>query len=210
MVGSGEVGSGTDRIRVVLAEDHPIVMIGLRTVVTAQADMELVAEAATADEVLALTHRLRPDLVVLPLRLEGELKGVEICREIKSSGSARVVVYTSYNSGEDAAACMLSGADSFVHKGEEPARLLETMRATAAGRRVWLLGGEARGEPGRMQQLVDSSGLTRREQDVLALMLQRRTNAEVAQELYLGLPTVKTHVSAILRKLGLRSRQELF
>jgi two-component system, NarL family, response regulator DevR len=89
-------------------------------------------------------------------------------------------------------------------------RLLETMRATAAGRRVWLLGGEPRDESGRLQRLVESSGLTRREQEVLGLVLQRRTNAEIAQELFLGLPTVKTHVSSILRKLGLRSRQELF
>ncbi|MGH3586173.1 MAG: response regulator [Pseudonocardia sp.] len=203
-------GGDTARIRVVLVEDHPIVLLGLRTVVSAQPDMELVAEAGTAEEVLALTRRLHPDLVVLPLRLEGELKGVEICREIKSAGSSRVLIYTSYNSGEDAAASLLSGADSFVHKGEESARLLATMRATAAGRRVWLLGGESRDESGHVQRLVESSGLTRRERDVLGLMLQRHTNAEIAQELFLGLPTVKTHVSSILRKLGLRSRQDLF
>ncbi|WP_219413380.1 response regulator [Pseudonocardia nigra] len=206
----GNAGGDTARIRVVLAEDHPIVLVGLHTVVSSQPDLELVGEAATADEVLALTRERRPDVVVLPLRLEGELKGVEICREIKSSGAAQVLIYTSYNSGEDAAACLLSGADSFVHKGEDPVRLLETIRATAAGRRVWLLGGETRDESSRVQRLVESSGLTRREQEVLGLVLQRRTNAEIAQELFLGLPTVKTHVSSILRKLGLRSRQELF
>jgi NarL family two-component system response regulator LiaR len=207
---SGNEGGGTARIRVVLVEDHPIVLLGLRTVVSGQPDMELVAEAETAEEVLSLTHRLRPDLVVLPLRLEGELKGVELCREIKSSGAARVLIYTSYNSGEDAAACLLSGADSFVYKGENAVRLLETMRAKAAGRRVWLLGGEPRDESGHVQRLVESSGLTRREQEVLGLVLQRRTNAEIAQQLFLGLPTIKTHFSSILRKLGLRRRQELF
>jgi two-component system, NarL family, response regulator DevR len=207
---SGNYGGGSAPIRVMLVEDHPIVLLGLRTVVSTQPDMQLVAEAQTAEEVLSLTRGLRPDLVVLPLRLEGEPKGVEICREIKSTGPARVLIYTSYNSGDDAAACLLSGADSFVYKGEDPARLLETMRATARGRRVWLLGGESRDESGRVKRLVESSGLTRREREVLGLVLQRRTNAEIAQELFLGLPTVKTHVSNILRKLGLRRRQELF
>jgi two-component system, NarL family, response regulator DevR len=206
----GNTRDDAHRIRVLLVEDHPIVLLGLRTVVTAQPDMELVGEAGTATEVMALTNELHPDLVVLPLRLEGELKGVELCREIKSAVRTRVLIYTSYNSGEDAAACLLSGADSFVYKGEDSGRLLDTMRATAAGRRVWLLGGEHTDQSDRMRQLVASSGLTRREQEVLGFMLQRFTNGQIANELFVELPTVKTHVSSILRKLGLRSRQELF
>lgn len=201
---------GTDRIRVVLVEDHPIVLLGLRTVVAAQTDMEVAGEAVTATEVMASIAELEPDLVVLPLRLEGELKGVELCREITSYGRTRVLIYTAYNSGEDAAACLLSGADSFVYKGENSGRLLDTMRATAGGRRVWLLGEENTEQSDRMRQLMASSGLTRREQEVLGFMLQRFTNAQIANELYVELPTVKTHVSAILRKLGLRSRKELF
>jgi two-component system, NarL family, response regulator DevR len=204
------VGGNSKVIRVLLAEDHPIVLLGLRTVVTAQPDMRLVAEAETAAAVLELTTRLHPDLVVLPLRLEGELKGVELCREIKSAGSARVLIYTSFNSGQDVSACMLSGADSFVHKGEDSARLLATIRATAAGRRVWLPGGQHKDRSDRVRRLLESSGLTRREQEVLGFMLQRCTNAQIAHELFVELPTVKTHVSSVLRKLGLRSRQELF
>lgn len=204
----GDDGGGS--IRVLLVEDHPIVMVGLRTVITAQPDMRLVGEAATAGEALALTQWSRPDVVILPLRLEGEFKGVELCREVKSHGTSRVLVYTSYNSGEDAAACLLSGADSFVYKGEDSARLLTTIRATAGGRRVWLLGGENRAQSDRMRRLVESSGLTPREQEVLGLVLQRYTNAQIARALFVELPTVKTHVSSILRKLGLRSRQELF
>lgn len=206
----GDTRGDTDRVRVLLVEDHPIVLLGLRTVVTAQPDLEVVGEAGTAAEVMASTGELHPDLVVLPLRLEGELKGVELCREIKSACHARVLIYTSYNSGEDAAACLLSGADSFVYKGENSGRLLNSMRATATGRRVWLLGGENTEQSDRMRQLVAASGLTRREQEVLGFMLQRFTNAQIANELFVELPTVKTHVSAILRKLGLRSRQELF
>lgn len=203
-------GTGTGNISVLLVEDHPIALLGLRTVVAAQPDMDVVAEARTAGEALMLTGELQPDLVVLPVRLEEELKGVELCREIKSSWPVRVLIYTSYNSGKDASACMLSGADSFVYKGEESSRLLDTVRATARGQRVWILGGEPKEQSDRMRDLVDSAGFTRREQEVLGFMLQRFTNAQIAHELFIALPTVKTHVSSILRKLGMRSRQELF
>jgi DNA-binding NarL/FixJ family response regulator len=102
---------------------------------------QTVGEAESAEHSISMLEEYRPDLVILPLRLEGELKGVELCREVKSSShSPRVLIYTSYNTREDASSSFLSGADSFVHKGEDTGRLLDTIRATAEGRRVWLLG----------------------------------------------------------------------
>lgn len=196
--------------RILLVEDHPVMLLGLRAVVTAQDDLELVGEADSSALALDLAVEVQPDLVVLPLRLGGEFTGVELCREIKSSMLARVLVYTSYNAAEDVSGCLLSGADSFVYKGEESVHLLETIRSTAAGRRIWLLGGEPRGHSEDMRALADSSGLTRREQEVLGFMLQRFTNAQIANELVVELTTVKTHVRSILRKLGLRNRRELF
>lgn len=198
-------------IRILLVEDHPVVRLGLRTVVDAQSDMEVVGEADSAAEALAATRDLTPDLVILPLRLDGELRGIELCRELKSTDPApRVLIYTSYNSAEDASASFLSGADSFVHKREDSARLLDTIRTTADGRRTWLLGAETSDESDRLRAAVERSGLTEREREVLGFMLQRFTNAEIAKELFIELPTVKTHVSNILAKLGVRSRQELF
>ena len=198
-------------IRILLVEDHPIARLGLKTVIDAQDDMEVVAEAESAVTAVAASNDLAPDLVILPLRIEGELRGIELCRELKSSSpTPRVLIYTSYNSVEDASASFLSGADSFVHKKEDSARLLDTIRTTAEGRRTWLLGAETHDESNRLQKAVERSGLTQREREVLGFMLQRFTNAEIANELFIELPTVKTHVSNILAKLGLQSRQDLF
>src|SRR5699024_5265872 len=97
----------------------------------------------------------------------------------------RVLIYTSYNSSEDASASFLSGADSFVHKGEESARLLDTIRSTGAGRRTWLLGAETQEQSARLAEAVDRSGLTHREREVLGFMLQHLTNAQIAHELFI-------------------------
>lgn len=198
-------------IRILLIEDHPVVRLGLKTAISAQPDMQVVGEAASAEQALAHLKEWAPMLVILPLRLEGELKGVELCREVKSSKDApQVLIYTSYNSREDASTSFLSGADSFVHKGEETGNLLESIRATSTGHRVWLLGIETNDQMENLAKSVETSGLTRRENEVLGFMLQRFTNAQIANELFIELPTVKTHVSGILNKLGLRNRQELF
>lgn len=198
-------------IRILVVEDHPVVRLGLKTVIEAQADMEVVGEVESTHDAVAYGRDLTPDLVILPLRLEGELRGIELCRELKTLAPApRVLIYTSYNSAEDASASFLSGADSFVHKQEDSARLLATIRSTVEGRRTWLLGAETRDESDRLQQAVERSGLTQREREVLGFMLQRFSNAEIANELFIELPTVKTHVSSILAKLGVQSRQDLF
>jgi len=198
-------------VRVLVVEDHPVVSLGLRTVIDAQPDMKVVGDATSVETALRAARDLEPDLVILPLRLEGEPLGIELCRELKTGKpSPRVLIYTSYNSMDDASASFLSGADSFVHKKEDSGRLLETIRSTMAGRRTWLLGVEHADESTRLQDAVERSGLTQREREVLGFMLQRFSNAEIASELFVELPTVKTHVSNILAKLGLRSRNDLF
>lgn len=205
----GEAGGRI--ITILLVEDHAIVRLGLRTVLGAQNDMRIVAEAHTMPQTLAAVAATKPDLVILPLRLGGDLVGVELCREIKSGLNApRVMIYTSYNSPEDASSSYLSGADSFLHKGERTSRLLETVRATATGKKVWIVGSENTEQIQRLERSVATSKITTREREILGFMLQRFTNAEIANELFIEVPTVKTHVSSILAKLGIRSRQELF
>jgi NarL family two-component system response regulator LiaR len=199
------------QVRIVLVEDHPIVRLGLKTVLDAQPDMAVVGEAQTPAEAVEITASLRPDLAILALRLQGELCGVEVCREIKNlPDTPAVLIYSAFNSNEAIASCFLSDADGFVYKGAESGRLLSSIRDTYAGRRAWVSGVESKEHSAQLRRAVEESGLTPKEREVLGFMLQRFTNSQIAGELYIELPTVKTHVSSILRKLGLSSRQELF
>jgi two-component system response regulator DevR len=196
-------------LRIMLVEDHPIVRLGLKTIIDAQPDMTVISEAETVADGVRLATTGDPDLVILALRLQGELRGIELCREIKNLPRApTVLVYSSFNSSKDLSSSFLSGADGFVHKGTASERLLSSVRAAHAGKRPWVSGVEAKGQSARLP--VEESSLTPREQEVLGFMLQHFTNSEIAKELYVELPTIKTHVSSILRKLGLSSRRELF
>jgi DNA-binding NarL/FixJ family response regulator len=196
---------------ILLVEDHPIVRLGLRTILDAQNDMHIIGEVSTDTQALAAIASERPDLVIMPLRLAGELKGVELCREIKSSEySPHVLIYTSYNSREDAASSYLSGADSFLFKGEQTSRLLDTIRTIVSGKKVWIVDWENAEQIEHLEHKVATSKITSREREILGFMLQRFTNAEIANELFIEVPTVKTHVSSILQKLGIRRRRELF
>lgn len=198
-------------IRILLVEDHPVVRLGLRTVVEAQPDMAVVGESETVAEALAAAETDNPDMVILALRLEGELGGIELCRDIKNLDVAPIVlVYSSFNSSEDISASFLAGADGFIYKGAEPGRLLSGIRDLDRGRAVWVSGVETDEQSVQLQRAVEASGLTRREREVLGFMLQHFTNSQIADELVVELTTVKTHVSSVLRKLGMQSRRELF
>lgn len=198
-------------VRILLVEDHPIVRLGLATLLNAQNDLTVVAETEGVIDALEAIDTHRPGLVILPLRLGGAPAGLELCREITSLDRApQVFMYTSFSSANDATMAFLSGADSFLTKDHPERRLLETIRATARGRKVWDTTVDTSASALRLGETLQESGLTSREQEVLGFMLQRYTNAEIARELFISLPTVKTHAAHILRKLGLGTRKELF
>ena len=197
-------------MRILLVEDHPTLRFGLKLLLGSAGSFEVVGEVENAADAVRLAHDLRPDLVILDLRL-GEGSGIEACREIKALPDApRVLVFTAHTSAEDVAGAVLAGADSYLHKGTEGPKLLEAVERTHAGGRVWLMPAENKEEAEiRLKKNSDKARLTPREKEVLALILKRRTNAEIAEELYISLYTAKNHVSSILRKLGLKSRREL-
>ncbi|MCA1715526.1 MAG: response regulator transcription factor [Actinobacteria bacterium] len=196
-------------MRILLVDDHPTVLFGLRHLL-GSAGFEVAGEAGNAAEAVRLAEELHPDLVLLDLRLGGD-SGIEACREMKALMHApRVLVFTAHASVEDVAGATLAGADGYLHKGVAGEELLDAIRRTHAGGRVWLLPAENEEEAAtRIQEASDEARLTPKEKEVFALVLKRRTNAEIAGELYISLYTVKNHVSSILRKLGLKSRREI-
>jgi two-component system response regulator DevR len=199
-------------MKVLVVEDHPITRLGIRSVLELERDVDSVSEAGTVEEAMTLLSGIEPELVILDLRLGGADLGIDLCREIKARNNPpRVLVYTAYDSPEAISRSLLAGADSYVHKGVEYSQLSRAVRQTIEGQKVWLL--EERQEKTRSalsHSDVEQAHLTTREREVLALLLRRRTNEEISRELFISLQTTKNHVSSILRKLGLRSRRELF
>ncbi len=197
-------------MKVLLVDDHPAMRYGVRYLLDAAEGMEVVGEAATSAEAVRLARELRPDLVLLDLRLEGEDSGIEACREIKGGPNAPLVVlFTAHTGAEDVAAAVLAGADGYLDKGIGAESLAEALRRVEGGEKVWLLTTANEEARSRVEGVADEARLTPKEREVLALMLRRYTNAEIASELYISLYTAKNHVSSILRKLGLKSRRDL-
>lgn len=193
-----------------MVDDHPPIRLAIKTVLGTEKDLRIVGEAEDAEEALQLAKELEPDLVILDLRLRGEHSGLELCREIKSlSDPPYVMLYTAYNSPQEIASCRLSGADSYVHKSEDAALLLDIIKSIRAGKERWVLGIEMEEVRIQLQTAREQGILTDREMEVYGLLLQRRTNPEIARELSVSPETVKTHVTNVLHKLEYGSRYEL-
>ena len=189
------------RIGVMLVDDHAIVRQGLRTVIDAQHDMQVVAETAGAEDVVALFERSHPDIVVMDLRLRNE-SGVEIIRALRSKiASSRVVVLSAYSSEEHVFRAVAAGAQGYVVKSDDPSHLVLALRAVHKGHRY--LSPEA---SARLADRVQRSALTRREQEVLVLLVRGGRNRAIAAALGIAEETVKGHVKTILSKLEVRDR----
>jgi DNA-binding NarL/FixJ family response regulator len=201
-------------IRVLLADDQALVRSGFRMILDAKADLEVVGEAAEGAEAVALVAELQPDVVLMDVRMPN-VDGLEATRRIVAAGSpARVIVLTTYDVDDYVYAALRAGASGFMLKDVRPAELADAVRVVAGGDALLapsvtrrLLDRFADALPGPdASPPADLGELTEREVEVLRLVALALSNAEIAARLFLTEATVKTHVSSILRKLGLRDR----
>jgi DNA-binding NarL/FixJ family response regulator len=204
-------------IRVLVADDQEIVRTGLKMILDAQPDIEVVGEAADGSEAVALARSLRPDVCLFDVRMP-ELDGIEATRQLAGpdvEDPLAIVVITTFDLDEYVHGALKAGARGFLLKDAGPELLAQAIRSAANG--------DALIAPSVTVRLLaafsDASAaappaqpnepLTGREEEVLVRVARGRTNAEIADELYISLSTTKTHLASLMNKLGARNRVEL-
>ncbi|WP_348789458.1 response regulator transcription factor [Leifsonia sp. NPDC080035] len=192
-------------IRIILADDHPVVREGIRGMLSAYDGIDVVGQAASGPEAVGLVASLRPDLVLMDLRMPGG-DGVEATRAIAAQHpGTRVVVLTTYETDQDILRAIEAGASGYLLKDIAPEELARSVRAAAAGETV-LATSAASALLGRVQGRQSAPALSPRELKVLGLAADGRTNAAIGAELFLGEATVKTYLSRAYEKLGVSDR----
>jgi DNA-binding NarL/FixJ family response regulator len=200
-------------IRVLIADDQQLVRAGFTMILDAEADVDVVGEASDGREAVSEVRRLRPDVVLMDIRMP-ELDGIEATRQLAGSEDApRILILTTFDLDEYVYEALRAGASGFLLKDTPPEQLVEAIRVVA--------GGDALLSPSVTKRVIEEfvarkrpaqskprglDELTAREHEVLTLVARGLSNAEIARELWVSETTVKTHVARMLMKLGLRDR----
>lgn len=200
---------------ILIVDDDPLVRMGLKAILDTEPDMSVVGEAGDGVEAIRMVDELRPDVVIMDIRMPN-LDGLAATRQITSAGDEgpRVLVLTTFEIDEYVYEALQAGATGFVLKRVPPTELIEAVRVVASGESLVF--------PVATRRLVERfvaprpspeyrralELLTEREEDVLRLLARGRSNREIADELYVGLETVKSHVGAVLMKLGAGNRTQ--
>lgn len=216
----------SDRIRLAIVDDDPLVRAGLSMILGGAPDIEVVAEGCDGDEALGLVREHRPAVLLMDIRMP-RLDGIEAAaRVLAEPEPPQVIMLTTFDADDMVVRALRSGASGFLLKDTPPARLVESIRSVAAGEPILsptvtaTLISRVAAEPGTAASNKDSTDrkamalkrladLTEREREVAVAVGQGLSNQEIADELYMGVPTVKAHVSRILTKLGAENRVQI-
>jgi DNA-binding NarL/FixJ family response regulator len=202
-----------DRVRVLIADDHPLFREGMRGRLDRVADVAVVGEAASGDEAVELAHRLDPHVILMDIKMPG-LNGIEATREIQqASPQIGVLVLTMFEDDDSVFAAMLAGAKGYLLKDSGGEGVVHAIRAVASGEAVF--------GPGVAERIIGFFSapraaaprrafpeLTEREEEVLSLVAQGKSNQQIARQLFVSLKTVRNHVSNILLKLQVADRAQ--
>ena len=202
-------------VRVVLADDQPLVRAGLRVLVADHPDLEIVGEAGTGAEAVRIAGDAGPDVVVMDIRMPG-MDGIEATRIITADpGAPRVLILTTFDDDDYVYGALRAGASGFLVKDMALEDILAAIRVVAAGDALIAPGvtrrliAEFAGRPDPAPPRRTVAGITAREEEVLTLVGRGMSNGEIAEQLYISVATAKAHVARLFTKLGARDRVQL-
>ena len=192
-------------IRILVADDHPVVRDGIRSMLSGVPDFEVVGEAASGPEAVARVRETDPDVVVMDLRMPGG-GGVDAVRALRAAGArARVLVLTTYDTDSETVAAIEAGATGYLLKDTPAERLFDAVRSTAAGETVLSPAVVSR-LASHVRRPAAGGSLSAREREVLVLVARGNSNRAIAEQLFVSEATVKTHLGHVYDKLGVADR----
>ncbi len=202
-----------ERIRVLIADDHPLFRDGMHGLLDSVPETEVVGEAASGEEAITLAETLQPDVILMDIKMPG-INGFQAMREIlQTSPHIRILIVSMLEDDDSVFAAMRAGARGYVPKGANQAEMLRAIRAVANGEAIFgpgiaqrLIGFFSTSRPSVQSRIFPD--LTEREAEILELITQGRTNVEIAEQLVLSLKTVRNHVSNIFSKLQVVDRAQ--